>query len=206
MSTRTWLLAAGVFSLGACQSATAPGETLSPADAQFLAEALDVGGSGILDGLFLSGGPAAAPASVPGSSTTTITFERTRTCQEGGTLVVAGSLTRVWDGEAESYDVEGSGTKTRTDCAFARGDVVITVDGSGEWTHERHYVQREPAGVWVTTWVGSFDWAKSTGESGSCSYDLTRTVDTAANSVTLVGSFCGNVVDRSRTWRDQPAQ
>ena len=201
MSPRSWMLAAAVLSLGACQAATAPDEALSAADAQFLAEALDGSGSGIIDGLFLSGGPAAAPASVPGSSTTRLTFERTRTCQEGGTHVLAGTITRVWDGEAETYDVEGSGTKTHTDCAFARGDATVTVDGIGAWTHERHYVAHEPAGVWLTTWVGSFDWAKSTGESGDCSHDLTRTVDTAANTVTLVGAFCGNDVDRSRTWR-----
>jgi hypothetical protein len=195
------LLSAVVLSISACEAGTAPGGGLPAGDVQFLAEALDVGGSDILDGLFLVGGSAAAPALVPGASTTTLMFERTRPCREGGTLLLEGSVTRVWDGEAETYDVEGSGTKTRTECALPRGDVVITVDGSGDWTHERHYVQREPAGAWLTTWVGDFDWAKNTGQSGDCSYDLTRTVDTAANTVTLVGSFCGNDVDRSRTWR-----
>ena len=57
--------------------------------------------------------------------------------------------------------------------------VLITLDGIGAWTHERHFLEGEPTGMRITTWVGSFDWSKDTGESGNCTYDLTRTVDTA---------------------------
>ena len=115
---------------------------------------------------------------------------------------VAGSGTRTWDGETKTTDVASSGTKTRTDCAHVRGETTITLNGSSAWTHERHYVARTPTGNWITTWAGSFDWAKSSGESGNCAISLTRTVDTAANTVSLVGTFCGRDVDRSRTWRD----
>ena len=51
----------------------------------------------MLDGVMTSGGPAAAPALTHESTTTTVSFERTRDCHEGGTLVLAGNLTRVWD-------------------------------------------------------------------------------------------------------------
>ena len=53
----------------------------------------------------------------------------------------------------------------------------------------------------ITAYEGSFDWTKSTGESGFCTYDLTRTVDTAANTRTLAGTSCGNAIDNTRTWR-----
>jgi hypothetical protein len=58
-----------------------------------------------------------------------------------------------------------------------------------------------PTGTWITTFAGSFTWTRP-GETGaSCSYDLTRTVDTAANTRTLIGMSCGNDVNRSDTWR-----
>ena len=109
---------------------------------------------------------------------------------------------RTSDREAGTHDVESSGTKTRTDCARVRGDVSVTVNGSGAWTHERQWLNRAPTGIWTTTLAGDFAWAKSSGESGDCSYDLTLTIDTAANTRTLVGNHCGREINRSRTWRD----
>jgi hypothetical protein len=74
--------------------------------------------------------------------------------------------------------------------------------GGGDWTHERHYVDRAPFGTWVTAYAGDFAWSKSTGKSGNCSFDLTRTIDTAENTLTLIGKVCRREIDRSRTWRD----
>jgi hypothetical protein len=49
--------------------------------------------------------------------------------------------------------------------------------------------------------AGSFTWTRP-GETGdTCTYDLIRTVDTAANTRTLIGTSCGNDVDKSGTWR-----
>ena len=107
----------------------------------------------------------------------------------------------MWDGEEVTYDVESSGTKTRTDCAVTRDDVVITMNGNAAWTHERHYRDYAPTRTWITTYIGGFDWTKSTGEIGSCFYELTRTVDTAENTRTLTGTFCGDEVNRTETWR-----
>jgi hypothetical protein len=80
--------------------------------------------------------------------------------------------------------------------------VVITLDGNADWTHERHYFDHTPTGTWVTTYIGEFAWTKSTGEDGDCDYELTRTVDTAANTRTLLGTSCGNDVNRSGAWRN----
>ena len=112
-----------------------------------------------------------------------------------------GTGTSVWDPVAVSYDVNSSGTKSRTDCAYTRNGVVTTLNGNADWSHERHYLNHTPTGIWITTFVGSFDWGKSTLESDSCTYDLTRTVDTAANTRTLTGTSCGNAVNNTGTWR-----
>ena len=199
-----WLVS-GVFFLAACgDDGTSPEDGLTQDDAQFVADQIDAEVAGLLNDLFGSGafGPPSAPALTHGPVVSTHTFERTRPCRDGGTLTVAGGGTRTSDHEAGTFDVESSGTKTRTDCARTRNDVVITLTGGGEWEHERHYLNRAPTGTWITTYVGDFDWTKSTGGSGNCSFDLTRTIDTAGNTRTLAGTLCGREVDRSGTWRD----
>ena len=100
-------------------------------------------------------------------------------------------------------DGSPGGTASRAACAYTREDGVgFTLTGEGTWTHERHYLDYEPTGTWITTFAGAYSWVKSTGEEGDCVYDLIRTVDTAANTRTLTGTSCdGNVVDRTDTWR-----
>ena len=204
MLRRAWLLPVLTLALGACQGeTTAPtAGILGTSDAQFLAGAFDASAGGVLDVVFAAGGPAAVPARTVLSSVTTITFERTRECQTGGTLTLAGTLTRTWDGEARTYDVEGNGTKTRVGCQFTRADVVFTIDGVTDWTHERHYVEGAPTGLWITTYEGDFDWSKSTGDSGSCTLELTRTWDMDAKEGVLEGTFCDREVYRTGSWGD----
>ena len=202
-STTALLVAGGLF-LSGCESGTAPGPQLGDADADALSAEADAMLDGMLNELFggFTGGAAAAEGPALVDVVVTWSFERTRTCRAGGTATLAGEGTRERDDAAGTVDHVASGTKTRDACGFVRGDVTITVVGSGEWTHERHFLDRAPTGTWVTTWVGEFDWAKSTGQGGTCSHDLTKTIDTATNTVTLVGTHCGRDIDRSRTWRN----
>ena len=89
----------------------------------------------------------------------------------------------------------------RAGCGYTAEDGVVTsLTGDGTWTHERYYIDYAPSGSWITAYEGSFNWTKSTGESGFCTYDLTKTIDTGANTRTLVGESCGSPVDNSRTW------
>jgi hypothetical protein len=195
----------GVVFIVACgDDATSPQDGLTRDDTQFLADLIDVTAAGVLNDSFDSSAsdPSSAPALAHEPVVWTRTFERSRPCHDGGTLTVAGTGTSTWDREALTYDVESSGTKTRTDCAHTRDDVVITLTGNAAWTHERHYLDHAPSGFWITTYLGGFDWTKSTGESGSCFYELTRTIDTAENTRTLKGTFCGDEIDRTETWRD----
>ena len=205
----TCLLVSGVVSLAACgDDGTSPEDeltveaALTVEEVQFVADRIDATLAGVLDDFFDSSGgdPTGAPALTHGPVVWTRTFERSRPCHDGGTLTVAGTGKSVWNPEAVTYDVESSGTKTRTNCAYTRDGVVITINGNADWTHVRHYLDHAPTGTWITTYVGGFDWTKST-ESGSCTYELTRTVDTAANTRTLTGTSCGNEVNRTETWR-----
>ena len=67
--------------------------------------------------------------------------------------------------------------------------------------HDRHYLNNAPTGTWTTTFAGNFEWTKSGETPIDCEYSLIRTVDTAANTRTLTGMSCGNVIDRTDTWR-----
>ena len=205
----TFLLISGVVFLAACSDdvtsgdGTSPEDELTRDDAQFVADLIDATASGILNDFFDSStsDPASAPALTHEPVVWTRSFERSRPCHDGGTLTVAGSGTSTWDGEAVTYDVASSGTKIRAQCAHTRDGVIITLTGEANWTHERHYADHAPAGLWITTYLGGFDWTKSTGEEGSCFYNLTRTIDTVENTRSLTGTLCGEEVDRTETWR-----
>jgi hypothetical protein len=201
----TCLLVSGVVSLAACgDNSTAPEDELTADEVGFLASQIEATFTGVLDDYFdqTGGDPSNAPALTHVPVVWTRSFERSRPCHDGGTLTVTGGGTTTWDAQAVTNDVESSGTKTRTNCAYTQTDgVVITLNGTGTWDHERHYLNNAPTGTWITMFAGSFTWTRP-GETGdTCTYDLIRTVDTAANTRTLIGTSCGNDVDKSGTWR-----
>ena len=141
--------------LSACgDDGTFTEDELTHADAQFVADLIDATTAGLLNDFFDSSAsdPSSAPALTHEPVVWTRTVERSRSCHEGGTLTVAGTGTSVWDAQAVTYDVESSGTATRTGCAHTRDDgLVITRTGDGTWTHERHYNHYAPSGTWITT-------------------------------------------------------
>ncbi len=206
----TCLLVSGVVFLVACgDDGTSSDDVFTAEDAGAVADLIDATTNGVLNDFFPFSGsdPESAPALTHEPVTWTRTFERSRLCHnEEGTLTIAGGGTSVWDATAVTYDVESSGTSTRAGCKYTNQDgVVVTLNGEGTWTHERHYTDYAPSGTWITAYEGSFDWEKDTGEMDSCTYDLTRTVDTAANTRTLTGMLCGNEVNRTKTWRNVSA-
>ena len=177
----TCLLVSGAVFLAACgDDGTEPEDVLTEGDAQFVADLIDTSADGVLNDFFDSSGsdPESAPALTHGPIVWTRTFERSRACHVAGTLTIAGMGTSTWDAGAVTYDVDSEGT----------------------WTHERHYADFAPAGIWITAYEGSFAWSK-TGGNGNCTYDLVRTIDTAANTRSLTGTSCGTTVDNTRTWR-----
>ena len=163
----TCLLVSGVVSLAACgDDGTSPEDeltveaALTVEEVQFVADRIDATLAGVLDDFFDSSGgdPTGAPARTHGPVVWTRTFERSRPCHDRGTLTVAGTGKSVWNPEAVTYDVESSGTKTRTNCAYTRDGVVITTIGNPSWTERlTSTTDRNLA----PTYVGGFDWTKS---------------------------------------------
>ncbi|MDE0899822.1 MAG: hypothetical protein OSA81_12460 [Longimicrobiales bacterium] len=210
MPIKRYLALIAVLLIGACESATLPSTQpaqLSVLDAQFLADQLDAMTSSLIDDVFSSGslGPSPAPQLSHQPVVWTHSFEKSRVCHDGGKLTIAGSGTKTWDPEDRTYNVGFSGTKVREECAYTRSDavenVVITLTGVGDWAKDRHYAKGKPTGEWGATWVGSWDWSKSTGTSGNCAYDIVTTIDTEANTKTRTGVMCGNEIDKTSTWK-----
>ena len=212
MLKKSSLTLASICFIGACESATDPAaevQNLSSADVQFLADQIDILTSSLLDDVL--GSNPVDPSQVGTLHHEPIiwnhTFEKSRACHDGGTLTVAGTGTKTWDPEDRTYDVDLGGTKTREQCAHTRSDefedVVITLTGVADWMHDRHYLKGDPSGEWVTTWVGSWNWSKSTGTSGHCTYDIVKTIDTDANTKAITGVMCGNEVNKVSTWKSE---
>ena len=205
----TCLLVPGVVALAACGGGgTSPEDEftneLTAAEVEFLASQIDATFSGVLDDFFdqTGGDPSNAPALTHEPVVWTRSFERSRPCHGGGTLTVTGTGFTTWDAQAVTQHVDSEGTKTRTECVYTPADGVdITLNGNGTWTHDRYYLNNAPTGTWITTFAGSYTWTRDGVTGVPCTYDLTRTVDMAANRRTLTGTSCENVIDRTDTWR-----
>ena len=208
----TCLLVSGVVSLAGCGDDGTSTEDeltdeLTAAEVAFVADQIDASFNGVLDDFFdqTGGDPSNAPALTHEAVEWKRTFTRSRPCHNGGTLMVTGGGTTTWDAQAGTKVIDTEGTKTRTGCGYAQADgVVIALTGNADWTHDRRYLNNAPDGIWITTFVGSYTWLKpSTLEESvaPCNYNLTRTVDTDANTRTLTGMACGNVIDDTGDWR-----
>ena len=124
---------------------------------------------------------------------TTFTFERTRPCRVSGEVVATGEGTKIQDGNTVTLDV--SGTRHQIECARVRGDVVITVNGVGEF--EAHRKRVEHVLVEATSAVhGAFRWETSNGRSGSCEYRILREFLPDTDQIKVTGTFCGHEIDR----------
>ncbi|MDH3732700.1 MAG: hypothetical protein OEU54_04165, partial [Gemmatimonadota bacterium] len=141
MVHRTWkglsLAALFVFAAACSDDPAGPGElagNLSSQEAADVAEGVADAMDGILDGE-IAARPLVAPGVGEGGSqiafsmapvVTEFEFTRTRECRNGGTVVAAGSGVHTADRETGIVTLDFSGTKTITECARARGDLVIT--------------------------------------------------------------------------------
>ena len=205
----TCLLVSGVVSLAACGDDGTSTEDeltdeLTADQIEFLASQIDATFNGVLDDFFdqTGGDPSNAPALTHVPVVWTRSFERSRPCHGGGTLTVMGGGETTWDAQAGTQHVHSEGTKTRAECVYTPEDGVdITLNGSGTWIHDRYYLNNAPTGTWMTTFSGSYTWTRDGVTGDPCLYELTRTVDTGANTRTLVGMSCGNAIDRMDDWR-----
>ncbi len=182
---------------GACAD-QGPGDSrLSAAEAAFIALDTDaLAGDMILGHIMLFGGMG-FDADVGAADERT--FSRSRECPAGGSVSVEGTASRTrGDGMIEwNFNTTGAWSA----CAHARGDVTITKTGTWEQTAYRKIVRGDFAGVQTSTKRGSFEWSKSTGESGTCAFDVTSTRNAETGTRTVKGTVCGREIDREVTWR-----
>jgi len=134
------------------------------------------------------------------SGTRTVTFSRSRACPGGGQMSMAGTLIRTFDADTGVMEAESSGTRTRDDCTFARGETTITVNAQSQWDSFRRRVDGVPDGLQTSHYYGSKHVVRSDGHERSCEFDVTVVRDPATHSRTLDGFVCGTEVHRTVTW------
>lgn len=200
MRTTKWLipmLAIAVAAAAGC-SDQGPGDgQLSAQEAAFIALDTDgMAGEMILGHIMLFGGMGF------GSDNTVAderTFSRSRPCPAGGTVSVEGSAERTRGNGVIEWTFEASGAWNA--CAHTRNEVTITKTGTWEQTAYRKVVQGDFAGLQTSTKRGSFNWTKSTGESGTCAFDITSTRNPETGTRTVKGTVCGREINREVTWK-----
>jgi hypothetical protein len=192
----------GFAALSACDGASptgGAGAALTQDEARELAAAWDDLAAGVIDGY---GGPSESvlPDGAPAQATVTVEFTSTRTCPGGGTATLQGSRVANRDGQGGG-SVQYAATRTDAACTFpARrgGTLTLTTTPTVQLTSEQSWTGGQP-GTRTSTQTGSFDWARSTGATGSCTVDLTATWTPSARTYTLQGTLCNRTVSVTRT-------
>ena len=205
---RRSLLSAAVLAtlaLAACDGGSptggGDGAAIDRADAENAAAAWDEVGALMVEGFE---GPAfnRVPAGDPADLVVTTEFTRTRQCPAGGTATLQGTRTVQHDPAANAGSMQMTATRTDAACTVnARrggGTLSITSTPSVAVTVSQSWSGGQP-GVRTTTHRGSFSWQRSTGQSGSCTVDLTATFTPATRTYTLNGTFCNQTVSVTRT-------
>lgn len=131
--------------------------------------------------------------------TTTFSWTRERECRNGGMVSASGEGTHVADRATGEVTIDFSGTKTITDCARARGDLVVTINGSGSFQGHREKLNGQFVGIQTNDAQGSFSWVTSDGREGSCEYNLHTEWDPATHTKTITGFVCDKEINRTVT-------
>ena len=199
--------AALVLAAAACSDSTGVNGGINQADANQLAADIDanstIGSGDVGLGAVFSIGVDQSGAS---ASVTTAPFPInnqftvTKQCPRGGQVVIAGSVTGTGDRTTHNLTLDANATRTDTNCAFDTRNGVLTLNGNPNLAYTGHLniVNGAPSGLQTQTHKGSFTWAR-TGGSGTCDVDITSSYDPSTHTVTVTGSFCGRVVNITKT-------
>ncbi|HEX6367606.1 MAG TPA: hypothetical protein VF006_01660 [Longimicrobium sp.] len=192
------------FALAACDGGSPTGgadAAMDQAEAQNAASAWDEIGAQVIDGF---AGPvfSMSPGGDPASATATTEFSRTRQCPVSGTATMAGTRVVQHDPATRGGSMQLTATRTDAACTMnARrggGTISITSTPNVAVTASQTWTAGQP-GTRTTTHKGSFSWQRSTGQSGTCTVDLTATFTPATRTYTLNGTFCNRTVSVTRT-------
>jgi len=214
MDLRRWsgtgLAALLVFAAGCSDAPAGPAGASSLTTAEIDDVAVDVADAmdGILDGeidarplvLPSDGSDAVAASMIPVE--TTFEFTRTRPCRNGGQVVATGSGVHVADRETGVVTLDVSGDKSIEDCARARGDLVVTLNGSGTFEGHRQKENGHYVGLQTNDQEGSFGWETNDGRSGECAYEIHVSWDPETHTKTVTGFICDHEIDRTVTRGD----
>jgi hypothetical protein len=127
-------------------------------------------------------------------------FSRSRSCPGGGELFVEGSIHRTWDPDTGVMEADITGSRTRTDCVFVRGDMTITVNGGSMWDKFRRRIDGRPDGLQTSHYSGSWVAVSSTGEERTCSFDYTVVRDPDTQTRTVEGTMCAGRLSHRMSW------
>lgn len=202
------LAALFVFATACSDSdATGPGVSgsLSDNEAADVAESVADAMDGVLDGE-IAARPLVAPGLGEGGIAfslapieTTFEFTRTRSCRNGGQIVATGSGIHVADRETGVLTLDFRGTKVIENCARARGDIVITINGDGTFEGHRMKENGQFSGLQTNDQAGSFGWETSDGRSGTCDYEIHAVWDPSTHTKTITGFVCDRRINRTVT-------
>ena len=192
-------LAMGAAACGGDGATEARSSTLSPAEVRAVAAQLQ---TLALSGLNGTGGAvlsrsAEGAAPVRSTGTVDLPFSHTAACPRGGTIAVSGHAAVAWDDVARTGSLELTGTSTPASCAADNGSGAV-LSFTGDPSTSLHVTASSTNGVpgpITVSQKGAFRWQRSDGAGGSCSLDLTSTVNPVAQTSTTTGSFCGVVVN-----------
>ena len=199
--------AALLLAAAACSDSTGLKNEISQADANQLAADFDGVasfsstdfGPGLSFSISTDGsGASAAVSSTPVPINTS--FSITRQCPQGGQTAFEGSIIGSGDRVAHSLTIDATATRTDTKCAFNTRDGVLTLSGNPNVAYTGHLniVNAALVGLQTQTHNGSFTWSR-TGGSGTCDVDITSQYDPSTKTLTIKGSFCGHVIDVTKT-------
>lgn len=196
-----------ILALAACDQSTGLSDSISQADANQLAADMDavstLGTSDVglgpsfsigVDGSGSSASVSAVPIAINNS------FSVTKQCPKGGQVAIVGTTIGSGDRETHSLTLETNATRTDTNCAFETRHGILTLNGNPNIAYKANLniVNGAPSGLQTQTHKGSFTWAR-VGGSGTCDVDLTSSFDPETRTVTVTGSFCGHIVNVTRT-------
>jgi hypothetical protein len=118
---------------------------------------------------------------------------RARACPAGGQLEIDGEMS--FSFEDGVLELSFSAEKSMADCAFERGDDLLTVNGEVEISGTRTRVDGEPSGLQETDVEGSLSVTRaSTGETRSCEIDISSVFDPTTGTREVTGTMCGHDV------------
>lgn len=208
----------------ACNDATAPlapGElTLSESkEVAYQMDGVSMGALGMGGGMMGTAVPAGgASFSVAPGDDFDRTFDRTVACPQGGTKRMAGKTSGSFDRNAGTFGFRSEVTSTPNQCGFvvpaetpfssvASAGTTIKITGAPNLVMEHTssgsgMMGGSGTGSFTSTSIqkGSFTYATSDRRTGTCAVDTRTTVDFAARSYRIQGTFCGQQIDETRTF------